>query len=341
MKKILIATTNVGKFHEFTTEFTDLPFKFVSLKDLHLESVEVPEPYETTWENALHKARYFAQKTKLVTIAEDTGFFVRALDGAPGVRAKRLAATPLERNQKVLQALEGVPTKKRTAYFETSGCIYDPAKDQFTIVKGFCRGLIASALTGKSPEGLGYDSIFFYPPAQKTFAEMSTIEKNLVSHRGKVIAQTRDFLNRQYGFKQFIVPLAIVVKDRKMLLLERRDNRPEFNNKWEFPGGGVENGESIEECLRRETKEEANFAINIIDRVPKIYSAVRDEKNGNYQVFITPYICTIKSGKLKTSDAETGKSCWVNLKQALKMDLLPLNKKVVQENKALLKKYID
>jgi len=341
MKKILIATTNAGKFHEFTAEFKDLPFKFVSLKDVKMETADVPEPYETTWENALHKARYFAKKTKLITIAEDTGFFVDSLDGAPGVRAKRLAATAVERNQKIIQALKKMTGVKRSAHFETSACLYNPESEQFSMFKGLCHGLIAPTLGKKSVEGLGYDSIFYHPPAKKIFAEMSTLEKNLVSHRGKIINQLRNFLARQYGFKQLFVPLALVVKDRKILLLKRRDSRPEFNNKWEFPGGGVENGEDVEACLKRETKEETGFSVTITARLPKIYSAVRGEKNGNYQVFLICYICAIKSGKFQTSDAETAGFCWVDMKKLSKMDLLPLNKKVVQENKALLKKYID
>lgn len=342
MRKILIATTNIGKFHEFTVEFADLHFQFVNLKDLGLDGVDVPEPYETTWENALEKARYFAKKTKLITIAEDTGIFVRAMQGAPGVNARRCAPTAQERNQKILDALRGAPSNKRAVYFETSACIYNPATEQFSVFKGSCDGLVATTLGKKSGEGLGYDSIFYYPPAKKTFAEMSTVEKNLVSHRGKVINQLRHYINKQYGFKQIIAPVALIVKQRKMLLLQRRDLRPKFNNKWEFPGGGVENSENTEDCLLRETREETGFTVKIVERLPKIYSTVvNDERNGSYQVFLICYVCTIKSGKFQTADAETADFCWANLKKILKIDLLPLNKTIIRENKLLLKKYID
>ena len=88
MTKILIATTNLGKFAEFFAEFEDLNFVFVNLKDLKLDKMEVPEPFSTTWENALYKAKVFAQKSGLPTIAEDTAFGVDYLKGEPGVRAK-------------------------------------------------------------------------------------------------------------------------------------------------------------------------------------------------------------------------------------------------------------
>lgn len=168
---------------------------------------------------------------------------------------------------------------------------------------------------------------------------MSVLEKNLVSHRGQVIHQIKYFLQRQYGLKQLIVPLGIVVRDRKLLLLKRRDPRPEFNNKWEFPGGGVENEEAVEACLLREIKEETGYRIKIIERLPRIYTSV-NLKN-NYQVFLPCYVCAITTGELQTTDAETADFRWCTYAQLMKMNLFPLNKKIIKNNNNLLKQYID
>ena len=126
MQKILIATTNEGKFHEVVNFFSDLHFEFVNLKQAGLSKYDVEEPFDTTWENALHKAKFYAKKSGLLTISEDTAFYVDAMDGAPGVKAKRFGATAQERNQKILTALKNVPTNKRTARFELAACLYDP-----------------------------------------------------------------------------------------------------------------------------------------------------------------------------------------------------------------------
>src|SRR5258705_940414 len=114
-KRILIATTNTGKFKQMMAELADLHFQFVSLKDLKLDTVEVEEPHATTWQNALEKAKFFAKKTGLITLAEDTGIFIDYLKDEHGGKSKRYGADALERNQKVLEVLKNAPDKKRTA----------------------------------------------------------------------------------------------------------------------------------------------------------------------------------------------------------------------------------
>ncbi len=341
MKKILIATTNPGKFKEITQEFSDLPFHFVSLVDLQLDQLQIDEPYETTWENALHKARFFAHKSKLLTIAEDTGLFVARLRGAPGVRAKRYGATALERNTQLLKELLGVPEHKRTAFFETHVCLYNPFDDQFSVFKGTCHGRIAVRMEGTSKKGMGYDSVFYHPPSQKLFSQMTIAEKNLISHRGAAINRLKHYLSRQFSAKQLVVALALIVRDRKILMLKRRDHRTDFNNKWEFPGGGVEFKETVEQCLVREARDETGFTVAIDERLPTIYTAGRGEKSGNYQVFLILYITHIQSGKLKTADTESSGHGWYSYNELVKLDALPLNKKIIQDNKKVLKQYID
>ena len=343
MRKILVATSNIGKFNEITAELIDLQFDFVNLKDLKLDKFEVEEPHATTWQNALEKAKFFAKKSKLLTIAEDTGIFVDYLGGAPGVKAKRYGATAKERNEKLLAELRGVPDKKRGAYFETAGCIYNPATDNFSIFIGRAKGRIAEKMHTTFREGLGYDSVFFYPPLQKTFAELSLLDKNRVSHRGQVVLQIKLFLMNQYSLKQVICAAGIIVKDRKMLMTKRRDMRPEFNNKWEFPGGGVEGGESFDETMVREVEEETGYRVIKIEQLPGIFTATAANSKENYQVHLFMSVCKIKSGKFNPADAETCGHGWFTYEEALKMDMLPLNKKVIQSkaNQKILKKYID
>ena len=343
MKEILIATSNIGKFTEITAELTDLQFNFVNLKDLNLDKFDVDEPHATTWQNALEKAKFFAKKSGLITISEDTGLFVDYLNGAPGVRSKRYGKTSTGRVKKLLSKLTGVPDNKRGAYFETAGCIYNPGTENFSIFIGNARGEIAKKIHQASREGMGYDSIFWFPPLKKTFSELPLLEKNRVSHRGKMINQLKYFLMNQYQLKQIICAAGIIVKDRKMLMTKRRDLRPEFNNKWEFPGGGVENGESFDETLLREVAEETGYKINKIEQLPDIFTVEVNNAKENYQVHLFMSVCKIKSGKFKPADSETCGHGWYTYKQAIKMDMLALNKKVIQSkiNQKILKKYID
>ena len=164
MQKILIATTNPGKFSEFVSEYKDLPMQFVSLRDLKLDKIVADEPYQTLWENALHKAKFFAKKSGLVTIAEDSGFFIKYLGGEPGIEARRFASTGKERVKKVLRLLINVPGVKRGAYFETKACVYDPRKDSFSVFTGIVSGIISQQSVWKERPGMDYDAIFYYPP---------------------------------------------------------------------------------------------------------------------------------------------------------------------------------
>jgi XTP/dITP diphosphohydrolase len=340
MKKILIATTNIGKLKEIMAEFSDLHFNFVSLKDLKLDKIEVDEPHATTWHNALEKAKFFAKKTGILTIAEDTGLFIDALHGEPGVRSKRLGTTPKERINTVLKLLEKIPNQKRTAYFETSGCVYDPTNDSFSIFKGTVKGLINKQPKGSNAEGMSYDSIFYYPPFKKMFSEITPLEKTRISHRGQVVNQIRYFLTKNYKPRQLICAAGIIVKDGKMLMTKRRDIRPEFNGKWEFPGGGVEDGETVVQTVQHELIEEAGVRVNLQEQLPDIVTTVVTKDA--YQVHLFMYICTIKSGTIKLSPSESSEYGWFTYKEALQMNMLPLNKKLIQtkENKKILLKYI-
>ncbi len=191
MEKLLVATTNPGKWGEIRELLADLPFELVSLETLpHVPDVE--ESGSTYEENALLKARAFHRWTGWLTIAEDSGLEVDALDGAPGLLSARYGPSDAERIARLLEELRDVPPPKRTARFVCVAALVGPSIQK--TFRAEVRGLIRTAPSGQG--GFGYDPIFEYPPLGKTFAEMTRAEKSRVSHRGRAIAELRDFLAR-------------------------------------------------------------------------------------------------------------------------------------------------
>ncbi len=342
-KTILIASTNQAKVAEIRANFNDLPYRLISLNNLKKNIPEPDEPFDTTYFNALKKAEYYALKTGHITIAEDTALFVDSLNGLPGIKAKRYGKTAAMRNQKLVDALKGKKKAARRAHFQTSICIFDPRDKSANIFDGEAQGIIAEKIHPKHREGMGYDAVFYYPPLKKYFADLTIEEKNNISHRGQALRELKYYLNKLNQAPQYLVPVSVIIKDKKVLLLKRRDPRQDFNDLWEFPGGGVEYGETMEECLKRETYEETGYRVEVVRQLPKFFTAVRNKKDGNYQVFTILFICKIKSGNLKINPSEHSSFGWYTYKEMMRQNLIPLNRKTIlnQENKEILLKYID
>jgi XTP/dITP diphosphohydrolase len=186
---LVIATRNKGKSAEIRAMFEGFP---VQVKDLN-DFGPIPEPVEdgsTFEENAYKKASFTARVLGLPTLADDSGLEVQALDGAPGVYSARYsgpAATDSENNQKLLNALSNNPNRK--ARFCCVLSLAAPSGAALTY-EANCEGTILDSPRGEN--GFGYDPLFFYPPADKTFAEMSMEEKLSVSHRGKALRELKD-----------------------------------------------------------------------------------------------------------------------------------------------------
>ncbi|WP_443217491.1 XTP/dITP diphosphatase [Sporolactobacillus sp. CQH2019] len=162
-----------------------------SLKDLGI-SAEVVETGSTFRENAALKAETLSKKTKMVTIADDSGLAVDALDGEPGVFSARYAGTDKnsERNiDKLLDKLKDVPPEKRTARFICVLALSIPGKPT-RFAEGRCAGLITNGRRGMG--GFGYDPVFLIPERQLTFAEMGAAEKNKISHRAHALQRLRE-----------------------------------------------------------------------------------------------------------------------------------------------------
>ncbi len=195
MRKLLISTGNKDKIIEIRAEYQDLEYKIVSPDQLGL-NLEVEETGSTLEENALLKARAGAEASNLMTLADDTGLEVDALDGRPGIYSARFAgeeATYQDNNQKLLKMLEEYSEAERTACFVTVAALVDPVTGREETVRGICCGRIISEFQGDN--GFGYDPIFYLPEKGRTFAELTTEEKNKISHRANALKKMKKILD--------------------------------------------------------------------------------------------------------------------------------------------------
>lgn len=190
MKRLVIATKNVGKAREMAEALAGLPYEVVSLAD-YPDAPEVEETGSTFIENAILKATAYARYTGELTLADDSGLEVDALDGAPGVLSSRFAPTDPERNSKLLDMMKDVPDADRTARFKCAIAISTPEGDVQTC-DGTVEGVIARERKGSN--GFGYDPIFYVPELGKHMAEITSAEKNAISHRGKALEKAKKML---------------------------------------------------------------------------------------------------------------------------------------------------
>ncbi|MBP5404022.1 MAG: RdgB/HAM1 family non-canonical purine NTP pyrophosphatase [Elusimicrobiaceae bacterium] len=195
--QVLIATGNKHKLSELSRLLPAfLPsgekVEYKSLADFNISLPE--ETGSTLEENAQLKAVYAAKQSGLMTLSDDTGLEVDFLHGAPGVHTARYAGDTCDHqanNQKLLHALQGVPVPKRTARFRTVACLAWP-DGKTHLFEGICTGHIATGYHGQN--GFGYDPIFVVDELHKCFAQLTTDEKNAVSHRGRAFLQVKEFL---------------------------------------------------------------------------------------------------------------------------------------------------
>jgi XTP/dITP diphosphohydrolase len=187
---LLIATTNAGKFREFSDLLSDLPITLKSLADFP-GAPGVSEDATTYAANAEHKALILARWSNCAALADDSGLDVDALGGAPGVHSARYAGPAQDSDAniaKLLRALHAVPAAQRTARFR---CVIAVARpDGATLsAEGSCEGQIIEAPRGRA--GFGYDPVFLYPPLAQTFAEIPAAAKNRLSHRARACRRVR------------------------------------------------------------------------------------------------------------------------------------------------------
>ena len=186
MKEILIATKNKGKIKEFADLFGEKGVKVSSLLDFPtVEDVE--ETGSTFIENAKIKAETISNHFNKIVVADDSGLSVDALGGKPGVYSARYAGETKsdEANlQKVLKEMEGIPFEKRTARFHCVLAVTIP-NEETKIFEGTCEGYITEKPEGEN--GFGYDPIFYILDQKQTMAQLTSDEKNKISHRANAM----------------------------------------------------------------------------------------------------------------------------------------------------------
>lgn len=201
---ILIATNNPSKVREIIAVLNDgaSGVEWCSLADL---GKEIPEPIEdgaTFAENAALKARYYSNTAGMWALADDSGLEVDALNGEPGVHSAYFARNFADRpraerdaanNAKLITSLKGIPPEKRTARFRCFLTLADGDRI-ITTAEGSVEGVIIDAPRGTY--GFGYDPHFFIPEMGKTTAELTSDEKNQISHRGRALRELKSRLTQ-------------------------------------------------------------------------------------------------------------------------------------------------
>lgn len=209
--KLLIATRSDGKTREIRDIFTGLPFQLAFPPEQYLERLPEEQDLErgTSFsENAVAKARYFAKRSNLPTLAEDSGLEVDALDGAPGVfsarwsllhgeegRVQQEGSLDAANNTLLLARLASVPDDQRTARFRCVVAYVETPAAKPELVEATCEGRIVPAARGSG--GFGYDPLFFCDDLQMTFGEAPLAAKQRVSHRGRAIRALIEVLLRR------------------------------------------------------------------------------------------------------------------------------------------------
>jgi XTP/dITP diphosphohydrolase len=206
--RLLVATRSRHKLRELRQLLGPLRAELLSLDDAGIEG-EAVEDGRTFESNAARKARFYAARSGLPTLADDSGLEVDALDGGPGVRTKRYAgenATDPENNERLLHDLAGLPPERRTARYR---CALALALPETTGPRGgmrlrFARGTLEGriALSPRGGGGFGYDPIFeplMEPPGGRTLGEWSAEAKNRISHRGRAARRMHSIL-AELGF---------------------------------------------------------------------------------------------------------------------------------------------
>ncbi|MBE7026249.1 MAG: XTP/dITP diphosphatase [Ruminococcaceae bacterium] len=193
--KIVAATNNKGKLKEINAILGGLGYEVVSLNQIGIE-IDVEETGTTFEENALLKARAVAALTNFAVIADDSGLCVDVLGGEPGVYSARYAGEGASDDMliaKLLGNMQGIEREKRGAYFVSVVALVMPDKTEL-VAEGKAYGYITTEPDGEG--GFGYDPVFCSDEIGKTYARMSSEEKNSISHRGRALMKMKDMLTQ-------------------------------------------------------------------------------------------------------------------------------------------------
>jgi XTP/dITP diphosphohydrolase len=202
----VLASTNRGKLEELRALLSGADVRIVPFAEMARRPLQIVEDGRTFAENAVKKARIVAEATLMLTVADDSGLEVDALDGRPGVRSARFAnerATDAENNAALLAAIDGLgdpmvgaTSESYPARFRCALALIDPYSNdgEPMLVEGKCEGTIIRS--GRGAGGFGYDPLFVVDGMDKTMAELSEAEKNAVSHRARACRDLRGILEK-------------------------------------------------------------------------------------------------------------------------------------------------
>lgn len=196
IREILLATNNQGKVKEMKSILADLGIDVYSLKDKCIDA-QVEEDGNTFEENAVKKAEEIAKISGMITVSDDSGLEVYALDLKPGIYSARYAgegATSEMLCKKLLTEMQNVEDTDRGARFVSVVAISYPSGKTLTL-RGECEGTIIRQMRGDG--GFGYDPVFYIEEKKMTFSEMSLEEKNKISHRAKAFFKLKDYLKSE------------------------------------------------------------------------------------------------------------------------------------------------
>lgn len=193
-KIIVAASRNKHKIEEIEAITKKFGMSVISRDDAGVPKIEIEEDGETFEENSFKKANEIMKLCGKITLADDSGLMVDYLGGAPGVYSARFAGedgNDEKNNQKLLKLLQDVPAKERTAKFVSVITMVFPDGETL-VARGECTGRITKEPTGDN--GFGYDPIFVPDGYDKTFAQLTSEQKNQISHRAAALAELEKLL---------------------------------------------------------------------------------------------------------------------------------------------------
>lgn len=198
MPRLLLATNNRGKLREYHSLLGDFGYELVSPGELGI-TTEVAETGSTMAENAILKATTLSKESNLLTLADDSGLEVDALNGKPGVLSARYAGEGASQEDLInhlLSKLKDLPKEKRSARFRCVIAIATP-DGKVQTCSGECPGFVTFKASGR--HGFGYDPIFYLPQLKKTMAQLTMSEKNRISHRASAVVRAKELLKSITG----------------------------------------------------------------------------------------------------------------------------------------------
>lgn len=196
MKRIIIASNNQGKIKEIKNIFGDRKLEFLSMNEVGFNQ-EIIEDQDSFEGNALKKASTVMDVLGEITLADDSGLEVDALNGRPGVFSARFSgegSSDMENNKKLLRLLKGLPCEARGAQFRCV-IVLLLANGQWFMTEGICHGRISDRLCGN--KGFGYDPLFIPEGFKKSFAELPRDTKNKISHRFIALNKLKEIMEQE------------------------------------------------------------------------------------------------------------------------------------------------